>query len=284
MREDVGSGRRPDSVVFTNIETDVLRRDLTCNALFYDLDTGEIVDLVGGLEDLKNGVVRMVGKAEDRINEDKLRIQRAIRFAARFGCELDGEIVSALEKDANLDGVSAERIRDEFLKGIKSAKSVKHFLEMLNRFNLFDWIFEDLLVNTSQFKYYNDPIIVISTLLMGNNIDILKTELNRLTYSKDEIKAITFLLSLDKMKTNSGLYQLKKQQKSAGVTNNQVLIIGDMLGISFRFLSAFLRFRLTVNGEELMEELNLKPGPILGQAIEEREITNFSKMLNSIMF
>ena len=56
FRTDVGSGRRPDSVEFTTIDQDVKRRDLTINALFYDIDTGEVVDLVGGVDDLKNGI------------------------------------------------------------------------------------------------------------------------------------------------------------------------------------------------------------------------------------
>jgi tRNA nucleotidyltransferase/poly(A) polymerase len=66
FREDIGSGRRPDAVSFTNIEGDVKRRDLTINALFYDIDSKEIVDLVGGVNDLKQGIVRTVGAPEDR--------------------------------------------------------------------------------------------------------------------------------------------------------------------------------------------------------------------------
>ena len=136
FREDssTGDGRRPDSVSFTNIETDVKRRDLTINALFYDIDKHQIVDLVNGVSDLKKGIVRTVGHPVDRFNEDKLRILRAIRFAARFGSDLDADIDAALKRDASLGEVSGERIRDEFIKGIKSAKSVKHFLELLDRY------------------------------------------------------------------------------------------------------------------------------------------------------
>jgi tRNA nucleotidyltransferase/poly(A) polymerase len=120
FREDIGSGRRPDAVSFTNIEGDVKRRDLTINALFYDIDTKEIVDLVGGVDDLKQGVVRTVGTPEDRFGEDRLRILRAIRFAGRFGSELDPATDAALQKDSSLEGISGERIRDEFIKGIIS--------------------------------------------------------------------------------------------------------------------------------------------------------------------
>jgi tRNA nucleotidyltransferase/poly(A) polymerase len=84
MRKDIGSGRRPDSVEYTDINHDVLRRDLTINALFYDIDTHEIVDLVGGVQDLKNGVIRTVGNPQQRFEEDPLRILRFFRFFSKF--------------------------------------------------------------------------------------------------------------------------------------------------------------------------------------------------------
>ncbi len=141
FREDIGSSdsRRPDSVKFTDINHDVMRRDLTINALFYDIDQHEIVDLVGGVNDLKNGIVRTVGRPEERFNEDRLSILRAIRFAGRFGSELNPDVDAALKNNASLEGISGERIRDEFIKGIVSAKSVKHFLGLIDKYGLFDW-------------------------------------------------------------------------------------------------------------------------------------------------
>lgn len=84
FRSDVGSGRRPDSVNFTDMRTDAQRRDLTINALYYDLRTEEVIDMVGGLNDIENGIIRTVGKASDRFQEDPLRIVRLIRFYSRF--------------------------------------------------------------------------------------------------------------------------------------------------------------------------------------------------------
>ena len=88
FREDLYGGklgmtRNPD-VKFTTIEEDVLRRDLRINGLFYDLDKKEIVDLVGGVDDIKNGVIGMIGDPDLRIKEDPLRILRAIRMACRL--------------------------------------------------------------------------------------------------------------------------------------------------------------------------------------------------------
>ena len=88
FREDVyddklGTTRNPD-VKFTNIEQDVLRRDLRINGLFYDLEKREIVDLVGGIEDIKSRTISMIGDPDLRIKEDPLRILRAIRMACRI--------------------------------------------------------------------------------------------------------------------------------------------------------------------------------------------------------
>lgn len=277
FREDLSGGRRPDAVSFTNIEGDVKRRDLTINALFYDIDTHEIVDLVGGVNDLKNGVVRTVGSAEDRFGEDRLRILRAIRFAGRFGSELDPETDAALQKDASLKDISGERIRDEFLKGISSAKSVKKFLQLIDRYKLFDWVFNGLAVD-KHFVEDNDPMIVIASLLDRNNVELLRKQLNELKYSSDEVKAITFLVALLKLSVDTAV-TLKKAQKHAGVTPEQIKKFAQIQGIDSKLVDAFVRFELSVSGPELMDRMGLKPGPELGQAIQQAETDNFKKIL-----
>lgn len=277
FREDIGSGRRPDAVTFTNIEGDVKRRDLTINALFYDIDTGEIVDLVGGLEDLKNGVVRTVGAPEDRFGEDRLRIMRAIRFAGRFGSDLDPATDAALKRDASLKGISGERIRDEFLKGITSAKSVKHFLSLLDKYGLFDFIFAGLNVD-KHFVEDKDPIIVIATMLKGNSIEALGKKLNELKYSIDEIKAIKFLVGLLHLSVETAI-PLKKAQEHAGVSPEQIKNFAKREGLDSKLIDAFLKFRLSVSGPEVMAKTGLKPGPELGKAITQMEIDNFKKLL-----
>lgn len=277
FREDLSGGRRPDAVSFTNIEGDVKRRDLTINALFYDIDTHEVVDLVGGVNDLKKGIVRTVGAAEDRFGEDRLRILRAIRFAGRFGSELDPATDAALQKDASLEGISGERIRDEFLKGIASAKSVKHFMKMIDKYNLFNWIFNGLSVD-KHFIENNDPIVVLATLLKNNSLDTLGKKLNGLKYSADEIKAVTFLIGLLKLSPDTAV-TLKKAQKHSGVTPEQMKEFGKIEGINSKLLDAFIKFELSVSGPELMDKMGLKPGPELGQAIQKVETDNFKKLL-----
>ena len=283
FREDLSGGRRPDAVSFTDIEGDVKRRDLTINALFYDIDTHEIVDLVGGVQDLKNGVVRTVGAPEDRFGEDRLRIMRAIRFAGRFGNELNPATDAALQKDASLEGISGERIRDEFIKGIKSAKSQKHFLEMLDKYHLFDWIFKGLNVDMdfiSRIGGYNhdDYIVLLARLLKKNNLDVLKKKLNELKYSVEEVKAITFLIAMLKLDVDTAV-TLKKAEQHAGVSQDQIRDFCGKENVPSQLLDAFEQFRLTVSGPEVMDKMGLKPGPELGKAIQKIETDNFKKLL-----
>jgi len=110
-------GRRPDSVEFAGIELDANRRDFTINALFENPVTGEVLDFVGGVEDLNNGVVRTCGDAFNRFSEDALRILRLARFAARFNATVSGDAVVAARVLANtVSKVSAERVGDELAK------------------------------------------------------------------------------------------------------------------------------------------------------------------------
>jgi tRNA nucleotidyltransferase/poly(A) polymerase len=277
FKRSLSGGRRPDAVEYTDIETDVKRRDLTINALFYDIDTKEIVDLVGGINDIKNGVVKTVGSPQERFNEDRLRILRAIRFSGRFGSELDPKVDEALRNDSSLEGISGERIRDEFIKGITSAKSVRHFLTLIDRYNLFDWIFRSLKINKN-FLDDKDPILVIATLLIANNPPIVAKELNNLKYTVDEIRGITFLLNLTQLKPETAV-QLKKMYKISGLSDEQVMKFGLQQGIDNKLLRAFINFTLSVNGDELMKKLNLKPGKELGDAINKAEYINFLNLL-----
>jgi len=120
FRSDVGytDGRHPDSVKYaSSAEEDVQRRDFTINGLLMRHDTGEVLDFVGGHQDLKAGTIRAIGDPERRFQEDKLRMMRAVRFAARFGFEIESATLRAIRDHAReIHQVSAERLRDELTK------------------------------------------------------------------------------------------------------------------------------------------------------------------------
>src|SRR6266481_3146167 len=101
FRSDVGysDGRHPDRVVYSKTpQEDVLRRDFTINGLLMRHDSGEVLDFVGGQPDFRERVVRAIGEPSQRFAEDKLRMMRAVRFAARFGFEIEAETFRAIRK------------------------------------------------------------------------------------------------------------------------------------------------------------------------------------------
>ena len=114
--------RRPDAVEFgQSLEDDLARRDFTMNAIALDESKGHLVDPYKGQEDIKAKVLRTVRDPEERFEEDGLRLMRAVRFVAELGLALDADTAAAIHKKAhNLGHISKERIRDEFVKMIKS--------------------------------------------------------------------------------------------------------------------------------------------------------------------
>lgn len=112
-------GRHPDSVSFSkNLSEDLCRRDFTINAMAYSHNKG-IVDLFGGRKDLQNGIIRAVGDAKKRFDEDALRMLRAVRFAAQLGFKIDDDTFEAIKEKAKLlSNVSKERIFVELNKSL----------------------------------------------------------------------------------------------------------------------------------------------------------------------
>jgi poly(A) polymerase len=109
-------GRRPSSVRFGTIEEDAIRRDFTIGGMFYDPIAGRLIDLVGGMRDLRAGIVRAIGNPYDRFEEDHLRILRAARFAARLNFTIDPATWAAMKRAApSILDIAAERIGEEIV-------------------------------------------------------------------------------------------------------------------------------------------------------------------------
>lgn len=108
-------GRRPETVTFSTPQEDAQRRDFTINGLFYDPETDQVIDFVGGQEDLRAGLLRAIGEPVARFREDYLRLLRAVRFATSLGFEIEPATWQAVQTCApQLGCISQERIRDEF--------------------------------------------------------------------------------------------------------------------------------------------------------------------------
>jgi len=138
-------GRHPDEVRFSNdARMDVQRRDFTINGLLLDPDTREVLDYVGGRDDLQRGIVRTIGEAHQRFAEDKLRMLRAVRFAARFGYSIDDQTFAAIRELApQIHQVSHERVRDEILKMLTEGRARRAF-ELLDQTNLLEQVLPEI--------------------------------------------------------------------------------------------------------------------------------------------
>jgi poly(A) polymerase len=132
FRSDIGysDGRHPDEVRFSNDpREDVARRDFTINGMLLDPVTGEVLDFVGGRDDLAAGVIRAIGEPEHRFREDKLRMLRAVRFGARFEYAIDAPTFGAMQELAHeIAVVSRERVRDELTRMLTEGHARQAFL------------------------------------------------------------------------------------------------------------------------------------------------------------
>ncbi|MCG8649038.1 MAG: CCA tRNA nucleotidyltransferase [Pirellulales bacterium] len=129
-------GRRPDSVRYGNAEEDALRRDFTINGLFYDPTSKQMIDYVGGQSDLRAGLLRTIGDAVARFEEDKLRMLRAVRFATDLGFAVDPLTAEAVRQHAqDIKVVSGERIGAE-MRRVLTAHRAGDGLKLLQEFEL----------------------------------------------------------------------------------------------------------------------------------------------------
>ena len=148
-RSDIGytDGRHPDQVRFANRpQEDVQRRDFTINGLLLDPIKNEVLDYAGGQVDLKAKIIRTIGDPQERFSEDKLRMLRAVRFAARLGYEIEPRTFAAIQRlAANIGQVSRERIRDELDKMLTEGQARRAF-ELLDSTGLLEQVLPEIAV------------------------------------------------------------------------------------------------------------------------------------------
>lgn len=154
--EGYSDNRRPDKVTkVDSFEHDAARRDFTINAMALTAD-GEIVDYYGGADDIRNGVVRAVGDARKRFEEDALRLLRAIRFASKFGFEIEHDTEQAIKKLAfTVNNLSPERIHQELIKTAElGGKALATYIRKLDRVGVLDKILPEI---SELKKHFHSP-------------------------------------------------------------------------------------------------------------------------------
>jgi len=162
FRHDIeySDGRHPTVRFAHSLEEDLERRDFTVNSLALDVQTGEIIDLFHGIDDIKQRIIRTVGDPEIRFNEDYLRMLRAFRFAAKMYGTIDPRTVKAIRKNAHLiQQTSAERIRDEIIKML-SYPIPSHGFILMHQSGLLRYVLPELEAgfNLGQNRFHADDV------------------------------------------------------------------------------------------------------------------------------
>lgn len=222
---DSGDGRLPDKVSYSTPAKDAQRRDLTMNALFYDIHAKEIrdynMDHQGkgqGIDDIKNLVARPVGNARDRFREDKLRIPRLIRFFSRFNPgeirqHLDPQTLQAIEEFKDLAGVSPERVANEFQTGLEKSRNPVNYILNYQAVGLIPAVFPQLQVDLQDAPKIGDVKnikAVLAWLLKSNQSpQYVRQKLNAIKYPNDISDTVGYLIQLLKFDPASILNYLK---------------------------------------------------------------------------
>lgn len=327
--------RRPDEIKFAKtLQEDLSRRDFTMNAIALSLKNEkdfEIVDLYGGQNDIQNKIIRTVGNADERFNEDALRIMRAIRFHAQLGFEIEKNTFQALEKNISLvDHVALERIKDEFSKIIMSDNPAEG-VDMMQKTGLLSYVIPELEkgVGVSQNRHHvytiykhlllslkHCPSKKLEVRLASLFHDIAKPQtkrgegtyatfynhdhvgakivrkiLTRLRFSKEIIDKVVMLVDNHMFYYNPdevGEASVRRLIKKVGLENIRDLMdlrVADRLGsgtpkakpYKLRHLEYVIEKvsndaisvkMLKINGNDLMKELQIKPGPKIGAILD----------------
>ena len=286
FREDVSKGRNPEVKLGVTIEDDVKRRDLTYNSLFYDLDTRQIVDLVGGKEDLQSGITRMVGDPIERFDEDSLRILRAFRFASRYEHPLHKDTESAIEKRKQLENIdpesgemkriSQERVWEEMKKAFKQAKDYNYYLSFFTKFHMWDEVFPGVNINTKLVDS-KDFIVVIANLFKNESTLGLADKLAQEYKIELELATkVTLLISLLNFKVED-VFDIYKKRQQCAITDATILEWLKVQTIDTDTLIKFIEYKPSVSAQELMSQ-GFK-GKDLGDEIKRLEIEKFKQMI-----
>jgi tRNA nucleotidyltransferase/poly(A) polymerase len=281
-RDTKGDDQKVEMGGDVTIEDDCNRRDLTMNALFYDIKNKQIVDLVGGVEDIKKGIVRAVGDASQRFIEDRLRICRIFRFAARTGGEIDSKTAQAIKNDNRLKGVgpkddvSQERIWDELKKSWKQAKDYNYYLSFFTKFDMWDEVFSGANINTNLVDS-KDFVVVVANLFKNESTLGLADKLaQEYKIELETATKVTFLISLLNFKVED-VFDIYKKRQQCAITDATILEWLKVQGIDTDTLVKFVEYKPSVSAQELMSQ-GFK-GKALGDEIKRLEIEKFKQML-----
>ena len=285
FREDIygdklGKTRNPD-VKLSTIDKDVYRRDLTYNALFFNLERQEIIDLVGGIQDIERKISRFVGNPALRISEDPLRILRILRFSSRYGFKIEENSHIAISANVHkLSIITKDRIWTEISNAFDQSKDFyKYFIDFVGygvAKHYFDG-FDLSGVYHSDVKQCSHLELYFANILRDKDIPNLTKKLVDLyRVPKDLARRVEFLCDLYKKGIKAEQIPLW-YKNSRDISHDMIQEWYDMCEINTPINKAFLDYKPVANATKLMET-GLKGNP-LGQKIDEINIEHFKSLI-----
>lgn len=248
-------GRRPDRVIFgDSIIEDLKRRDFTMNAMAWHPDRG-LLDPYGGIEDLAAGFLRAVGRAQERIEEDGLRMLRAVRFASRFNLNLCPDLMEAIKKDGeSIKNLASERIFDELNRMLENDRA-SYALDLLIESGLFSLIFPDFSIKPGQgdiFLYLDQDLSVrwagLFCLREGEKLSYAGEILKELHASNKLQKEVNLLLKSLYEDIPADLPSCRRYMRDHDSYHWQI----------FKFKKALFKWREKAEGQHLISDLDKK--------------------------
>jgi tRNA nucleotidyltransferase/poly(A) polymerase len=281
FREDVygellGKTRNPE-VKYSTIDKDVERRDITYNALFYDLGERKIIDLIGGIEDLKNNITRFVGDPDMRIKEDPLRILRILRFTSRYGFVIEDKTTESIKKNKEqLNIITKNRIWEEFYNAHKQVKDFSVYLNYLTEFDLWGLVFPNITINKDIVKTKSIEVY-FANLFRNEDIETLFDKMVYEFLIPKEIAIVTeFLIELNNFVAED-ICSLYKKKNIYKISDDLVSEWYDVANLNKPTHRAFLIYKPVTTTKELMD-LGFK-GRELGVELQKREVENFKNLI-----
>jgi len=271
-RDVKGTEQKVEIGKHITMEEDSKRRDLTQNSLYYNISTNEIVDLVGGVGDLKNKVLRTVGEPAKRFEEDRLRILRIMRFVARSGGQIEKGTSEAIKKDNRLHGISAkddvsqERIVEEVYKMMEYAienhkpEMFVNYLNLLKEYNMFEQMFPEIEITipNKRLPLHGDKEtgykIWLSIVLDKVDLD-QKSNLIKLKFPGKDMNAVFFLKEYkDKQDDIEQVYRLSNLTEKFHVDKKVLITYAKYFNIFNKPLIKYMYSPVLIDGNKIKEQ------------------------------
>ncbi len=286
-------GRHPAQVVFSSPQEDATRRDFTINGMFLDPLTGTIYDYVGGQQDLARGILRAIGRAEDRFSEDRLRMLRAVRMSARFRFPLEEQTLAAIQKMASgIQAISAERICEELRKMLTHPNRAMA-LELIQHTHLLPYLFPEIDPQTwpetiqiarrlPRLCWPNDREVTVplgfAILLRHFDKKKIQAFCQRLKMTNDELSRISWLVTHQQalvdaaQQKKSQLYPILIHEGISELLSLHEGLTGQPAEYALHVLRQTPREQLNppvlLTGDDLIQ-MGYKPGPLFKKWLEE---------------